>query len=79
MLSWRDHPFVTTNLFYRERNTKYYMCVQSIACILTNKGQLAKANCPADFPRGKGERLGISLNELWPSPIYIIDGILSFI
>ncbi|PFE03526.1 hypothetical protein CN307_33575 [Bacillus cereus] len=29
--------------------------------------------------RGKGERLGTSLNELWPSPIYIIDEILSFI
>lgn len=29
--------------------------------------------------RGKGERLGTSLNELWPSPIYIIEGILNFI
>lgn len=43
------------------------------------KEQLAKANCSAGSPRGKGERLGTSLNELWLSPIYIIDGILSFI
>ncbi|AGG00560.1 hypothetical protein bthur0003_37600 [Bacillus thuringiensis serovar thuringiensis str. T01001] len=34
-----------TSLFYIERNTKYYMRVQSIVCIFKNKEQLAKANC----------------------------------
>jgi hypothetical protein len=43
------------------------------------KEQLAKANCSAGSPRGKGERLGTSLNEFWLSPIYSIDGIFSFI
>ncbi|PFX51266.1 hypothetical protein COL36_27930 [Bacillus wiedmannii] len=41
--------------------------------------KMAKTNCSAGSPRGKGERLGTSLNEFWLSPIYIIDGILSFI
>ncbi|OKO50725.1 hypothetical protein ABH17_028090 (plasmid) [Bacillus toyonensis] len=45
---------------------------------ITIKEQLAKANCSV-LQKGEGERLGTLLNELWPSPIYIIDEILGFI
>jgi len=37
--------FVKTTLFYKERNTEYYMRFLLIECIFTDKEQPAKANC----------------------------------
>ncbi|AKR12560.1 hypothetical protein BCM43_29935 (plasmid) [Bacillus thuringiensis] len=54
-------------------------CKSNHAFTDTKKEQLVKLTAPGQgISKGKGERLR-TLNEFWLMPIFIIDGIISFI